>query len=133
MDARAFDAKALDARTQDGGAELANCQLRRAKFAYAARRRRDAAVGHGNLFGEPAWDILLDVFIAQQSRQEIQVSNICLEARVPSTTILRWVARLESEGLIYRCADSADGRRRHIRMTQAGEDLMCRALEALGI
>ena len=107
--------------------------LRRAKSVYDARRRRDAAAGLRGLFGEPAWDILLDVFIAQKSRREIQVSSVCLEAGVPSTTILRWLARLEQEGLIYRASDNVDGRRRYVRLTEAGEALMFRVLDSIRI
>ncbi|EGD58967.1 regulatory protein, MarR [Novosphingobium nitrogenifigens DSM 19370] len=106
--------------------------LRLAKSQYDARRRRDAAVGVPGLFGEPAWDILLDVFIAQKSRQELQVSSVCIEAGVPSTTILRWLSRLEQEGLIYRASDNVDGRRRFVRLTDAGEELMHRVIAAIG-
>jgi MarR family transcriptional regulator, temperature-dependent positive regulator of motility len=109
-----------------------NRHLRRAKTLYHARRRRDAAAGIGGLFGEPAWDILLDVFIAQKSRREIQVSSVCIEAGVPSTTILRWLARLEQEGLIYRASDNVDGRRRYVRLTEAGDAMMARMLEVMG-
>jgi DNA-binding MarR family transcriptional regulator len=107
--------------------------LHRAKSVYSARRRRDSAAGIGGLFGEPAWDILLDVFIAQKSRREIQVSSVCIEAGVPSTTILRWLTRLELEGLIYRASDNVDGRRRFVRLTDAGEALMMRMLETMNI
>lgn len=105
--------------------------LRRAKTVYSARRERDAAAGLTGLFGEPAWDILLDVFIALKSRREIQVSSVCIEAGVPSTTILRWLTRLELEGLIYRASDTVDGRRRYVRLTPSGEALMARTLDAM--
>ena len=108
-----------------------NRYLRWAKAVYIARRQRDAAAGLAGLFGEPAWDILLDVYIAQQSRREIQVSSVCIEAGVPSTTILRWLARLELEGLIYRASDTVDGRRRYVRLTPSGEALMARMLDAM--
>jgi hypothetical protein len=62
------------------------------------RRRRDGAAPVKGLFGEPAWDILLDLFIAHCRGDDLQVSSVCIEASVPSTTILRWIARLESEG-----------------------------------
>ncbi len=83
------------------------------------------------MFGEPAWDILLDVFIAQKSQREMQVSSVCIEAGVPSTTILRWLARLEQEELIYRASDEVDGRRRLVRLTEGGEALMIRMLDAM--
>lgn len=99
---------------------------------YGLRRKRDAASGHKGLFGEPAWDILLDLFIADRRGVEIQVSSVCLDAGVPSTTILRWIARLEREALVYRVADSGDARRRYVRLTDQGKDLMHRVLSAMG-
>lgn len=106
--------------------------FRIAKALYALRRRRDAATPVKGLFGEPAWDILLDLFIAHKSSMELQVSSVCLEAGVPSTTILRWIARLEREGLLYRQADSGDLRRRYVRLTEDGLTMMRNILGAIG-
>ena len=106
--------------------------LQTAKAIYAIRRRRDSAAGFRGLFGEPAWDILLELYIAQKSRTELQVSSVCIEAGVPSTTILRWIARLERDGLVYREADRGDARRRYVRLTSEGHALMVRLLGAIG-
>ena len=65
--------------------------------------------------------------------QEIQVSSVCIEAGVPSTTILRWLTRLELEGLLYRTSDNVDGRRRFVRLTEAGVAMMDRLLETLNL
>lgn len=105
--------------------------FRLAKSLYALRRRRDSAVRVKGLFGEPAWDILLDLYIARLSRAELQVSSVCIEAGVPSTTILRWIARLESEGLVYRAADKVDARRRYVRLTDKGHETMLEVLRAI--
>lgn len=105
--------------------------LRVATSLYGLRRKRDAAAGRKGLFGEPGWDILLDLYIAERRRTEIQVSSVCLDAGVPSTTILRWIARLEREGLIYRIADNADARRRYVRLTDAGRTMMRSVLLAM--
>ncbi len=102
--------------------ELENLKL--AVSLYTLRRKRDAAAARRGLFGEPGWDILLDLYIAEGRRTEVQVSSVCLDAGVPSTTILRWIARLEQEGLIYRIADSADARRRYVRLTPDGRTMM---------
>jgi DNA-binding MarR family transcriptional regulator len=106
--------------------------FRVAKALYTLRRRRDAATPVKGLFGEPAWDILLDLFIAYKRGTELQVSSVCLEAGVPSTTILRWIARLEREGLLYRQADTGDLRRRYVRLTQDGLTMMRNILGAIG-
>nr|WP_255476835.1 MULTISPECIES: winged helix DNA-binding protein [unclassified Novosphingobium] len=84
------------------------------------------------MFGEPAWDILLDLYIAHKRGTELQVSSVCLEAGVPSTTILRWIARLEREGLLYRQADTGDLRRRYVRLTDDGLAMMRNILGAIG-
>lgn len=105
--------------------------LRMAMALYALRRKRDAISGRKSLFGEPGWDILLDLFIADRRRTEIQVSSVCLDAGVPSTTILRWIARLEEENLVYREADTSDARRRYVRLTDDGRKLMRNVLKAL--
>lgn len=99
---------------------------------YALRRKRDAVADRKGLFGEPGWDILLDLFIAEKRRSELQVSSVCLDASVPSTTILRWIARLERDGLIYRIADNSDARRRYVRLTDDGRALMQSVFNAIG-
>jgi len=105
--------------------------FRLAKNLYALRRQRDAIAGEKGLFGEPGWDILLDLYIAARSGSETQVSSVCIEAGVPSTTILRWIARLEKDGLVYRAADTGDARRRYVRLTQAGHEMMDRVLRGI--
>lgn len=106
-------------------------RLRLAVSLYELRRRRDAASGRKGLFGEPGWDILLDLYIAECRRTELQVSSVCLDSGVPSTTILRWIARLEDEGLVYRVADNADARRRYVRLTDQGRGMMHAVLAAM--
>lgn len=105
---------------------------RLAQALYNLRRKRDSALGSRRIFGEPAWDILLDLYIASKRGMEIQVSSVCIEAGVPSTTILRWIARLEKEGLLYRKADRGDARRRFVRLTDEGHAVMRRVLRAIG-
>ncbi|CAH0497089.1 winged helix DNA-binding protein [Novosphingobium sp. CECT 9465] len=106
-------------------------RLRLAASLYELRRKRDAASGRRGLFGEPGWDILLDLYIAQQRQTDLQVSSVCLDSGVPSTTILRWIARLEDEGLVYRTADTADARRRYVRLTEQGRIMMQAVLAAI--
>lgn len=74
------------------------------------RRRRDRLFS-ARLFGEPAWDILLDLYIARLEGRAVSVSSACAAGAVPSTTGLRWLTELEREGLVVRAADPHDGRR----------------------
>lgn len=115
----------------DAFADLELESLKLAVALYGLRRKRDAASARRGLFGEPGWDILLDLYIADRRRTEVQVSSVCLDAGVPSTTILRWIARLEQEGLIYRIADNADARRRYVRLTEEGHEMMRNILRTI--
>ncbi len=76
---------------------------------------RDALFPTG-LFADPAWDLLLDLYVAGVERRRISISSACIAAAVPSTTALRWIAVLESKGLILRIADSKDRRRAYLTL-----------------
>lgn len=105
----------------------------RARAIYRLRRSRDEASGPlRTLFGEPGWDIMLDLFMARQKGVMLQVSAIGIDAGVASTTILRWLARLEKEDLINRTVDLRDGRRRLVHLTEKGNAFMFEVLQALG-
>jgi predicted transcriptional regulator len=72
------------------------------------------------LFGEPGWDILLDLFISKAKGQRISITSACIGSRVPPTTALRWLAALESQGLISRTGDIDDKRRNWVELTDTG-------------
>lgn len=91
-----------------------------ARQAYRDRRRRDELFRDGDLFGEPAWDILLDLFIAAKEGKRISITSACIGAAAPSTTALRWLNILDREGLIEREGDAHDMRRSYVRLTPAG-------------
>ena len=81
-----------------------------------SRRRREKVFG-ADLFGEPTWDILLELFAAELTQQRLSVSSACYASAVPPTTALRWVSRLERQGWVERSADRIDGRRFWLRLT----------------
>lgn len=104
-------------------------QLALARKIYALRRKRAAIFGNPDLFGEPAWDILLDLFIAQAESKDVSVSSACIGSAAPATTALRWLGVLVEEGLITRENDPQDNRRVLVRLTSAGLTAMTRFLE----
>jgi len=104
--------------------------LVRARRAFAARRRRQQVFGdRADLFGEPAWDMLLDLYIALHEDKPVTVSNACLSSGAATTTGLRWVATLAERGLVERIPDPKDGRRYFVRLTAEASALVERALE----
>jgi DNA-binding MarR family transcriptional regulator len=83
------------------------------------RRSREVFFPQG-LFAEPAWDILLDLYLTRYSGQKISVTSACLAAGVPSTTALRCLTTLESLDLVSRVADDKDDRRSFVSLTEKG-------------
>lgn len=71
----------------------------------------------GDLFADPAWDMLLDLMAARVERQRVAVSSLCIAAAVPPTTALRWIKGLCDQGLFVRVADPEDGRRVFIELS----------------
>ncbi len=71
----------------------------------------------GDIFADPAWDMLLDLMAARVERQRVAVSSLCIAAAVPPTTALRWIKSLCDQGLFVRIADPEDGRRVFIELS----------------
>ena len=92
--------------------------VRYARHHYATRRRRDAAFG--GLFGEPAWDMLLELFIQSAEGSKTPIKNLCLASCTPTSTAMRWIDRLLELGLIEKSNDDEDARRSLVRLTERG-------------
>ncbi|PZO73481.1 MAG: hypothetical protein DI640_10600 [Sphingomonas taxi] len=98
-----------------------------AKRLYTVRKVRDELLGEA-LFSEPAWDILLDLFISDHERRQFSVSAVCIGARAPSATALRYLTMLQDADLVERTRDERDGRRSHVRLTVLGRRRMASLL-----
>ena len=77
-----------------------------------------------HLFADPAWDMLLELYSLECDGRRISVSKLSIAAGVPCTTTLRWIDKLESEGLIIRAPDPLDGRRVWIGLSRSGLETM---------
>jgi hypothetical protein len=97
------------------GAELSILEI--AEKIYSSRRRRAEFFPEDELFGEPAWDILLDLFIAQCRGKAISVTSACIGSQAPNTTALRWLKALESRGFVITKPDLRDKRRQFVELT----------------
>lgn len=95
--------------------------------ARAARRR----FFDEQLFSDPAWDILLELFALRCEGSRISVSKLSVAANVPCTTALRWLDKLESDGLAVRTNDPSDGRRVWIELSDLGFSRVARFLDQI--
>ncbi|QCB44120.1 transcriptional regulator [Sphingomonas sp. PAMC26645] len=101
-----------------------------ARRLYELRKVRDAMLGDA-LFSEPAWDILLDLFISEHEQRRLSVSAVCIGARAPSATALRYLTMLQDADLVERIRDARDGRRSHVQLTVLGRLRMTNLLGRL--
>lgn len=62
-------------------------------------------------FGEPVWDLLLDLYMCGLTGRSVSVSSACIAAYVPPTTALRYITMLVSQGTLLRVGDKNDARR----------------------
>lgn len=81
------------------------------------RRRMRSTFLPPEFFGEPAWDMLLDLFVADREAKRISISSACIASGVAATTALRWLSRLEALDMVERNSDANDRRRIFVRIT----------------
>jgi hypothetical protein len=97
----------------------------------AARRLR-ARFLDGDLFADPAWDMLLDLTAARVEHARVSVTSLCIDSGVPPTTALRWIGQMTEAGLLERVEDDTDRRRAFIRLSDKAADGMARYFAELG-
>ena len=88
---------------------------------------RDQAFGQ-ELFGEPAWDLLLDLYIATSEPRPVSVIAASIAASV-SADDLRWLALLEEHGLVERLHAGSEMSREIVTLSATAFDRMTRLLQ----
>lgn len=84
------------------------------------RRRARETVMPREFFGEPVWNILLDLFVAAGERRRLCVTDIFVFAGASATSTLRYLRVLEAAGYLSRSPDPADSRRTFVGLTEFG-------------
>ena len=82
-----------------------------------------------SLICDPVWLILLTLKVAELEHNSIQVSTLCIDSGSPATTALRWIKLLRKMSLIEIVPDAHDGRRKFVRLTDEGSELMYKYLQ----
>lgn len=108
---------------EDAAVPVANARPNYLKALVAARADRDAIFQAG-LFSDPAWEMMLDLAVAEASGRPISVTSLCIASGAPTTTALRRIDDLKDAGLIDRIPDPRDKRRILVQLTQPGRDRM---------
>ncbi|GEP55785.1 response regulator [Reyranella soli] len=72
------------------------------------------------LFSDPCWEMLLDLYDAALVGAEVTVTSLGAASGVPQTTALRRMETLQAHLLIVRAEDKADKRRTIIKLSDVG-------------
>jgi len=126
-DARAAIDRAADVAASGNGGDP-NDDAGAAKLLFRERRRRDGFFPTG-LFREPAWDILLVLFMARDEGRQLRQVDALRIAEVPGTTGLRILEQLEAEGLVVRSVGDGWKNKRVLSLTDDAIARMGRFLE----
>lgn len=95
-------------------------------------RRLRGRFFEGDLFADPAWDMLLDLTAARAEHARVSVTSLCIAAAVPPTTALRWISQMVEAGLFERQCDDTDRRRAFITLSERAAHAMARYFEEIG-
>jgi DNA-binding MarR family transcriptional regulator len=102
----------------------------RANALLAERRLRRQHLP-AELFHEPAWDMLLALFVARDDTQPMNIKALVAMADAPVTTSQRWIEHLHKLRLIDRVIDPADRRRVEISLSAVGSEAVTSYLQAV--
>lgn len=100
--------------------EITAAHLRGIIYARSIRQRYFKM----ELFADPAWEILLELYSCGLEQRRHTVGSLCAVVNVPVTTVLRWVSSLHSQDLIERRGDPLDCRRVFISLSNTGQAAM---------
>lgn len=96
--------------------------LHLAKVALRLRAKSHRRTRHlsPEWFGEPAWEMLLELFIQFAGGARVSTKSLIMASGVADTTGLRVIDRLEQAGLIDRSASRMDKRVTLVSLTSEG-------------
>lgn len=95
------------------------------------RKARASFLGSEEIFGEPAWDLLLDLFVRQAANVTGKCEGGLSSFGIPTGTFMRWLNILENIGLVASHADPNDRSTLHVSLTPTGYEGMVRYLESI--
>jgi hypothetical protein len=95
------------------------------RYVIQSRRLRNRFFDK-ELFADPAWDMMLDLFYAEIAQLRVSVSSLCIASAVPPTTALRYIKTMTDADLFRRRPDRHDARRVFVELTPlASEGMRC--------
>jgi DNA-binding MarR family transcriptional regulator len=103
---------------------IPRAEMQKLAICIARARRARIPIFNKSMFGEPAWDMLLELFINVDYGARHSVGRLCDLSGAPPTTALRWLDYLEKEKLVSRQANPTDRRTEFVEITEKGRSAM---------
>jgi DNA-binding MarR family transcriptional regulator len=97
--------------------------IERARHEFNERRRRVALFGRA-MFGEPAWDMLLTLYILDVSGQRQTIGALLHFSGTPMSTAKRWLDYLEAHGLVCREEHPTDRRTAFVALSDKARNML---------
>jgi DNA-binding MarR family transcriptional regulator len=89
-----------------------------------ADRRRRAEIFNPAMFGEPAWELLLTLFVMDRQGSRLTIGRLAQVAGTKLTTALRWLDYLEDQMFVRRERHPTDARTAFIELTDKARDAL---------
>ncbi|WP_052071684.1 MarR family transcriptional regulator [Sphingopyxis sp. MWB1] len=99
-----------------------------ARHLLKARHKMAALLPKG-LLRDSAWDMILELFVAQEEGGILYVKQLMLSSGESAAAAIRRIDRLEEAGLIERFSDPLDRRRVIVRLQEKGHEAVLTMLK----
>ncbi|QIK78862.1 MarR family transcriptional regulator [Sphingomonas piscis] len=100
--------------------EVADLRAARIRKLIRERKRRSGYF-RADLFADPAWDTLLQLYASELSYEQATATRIADIIDVPTSTVLRWIKVLEAENLVTRAVQPSDPKLVSVKLTSKGQ------------
>lgn len=106
--------------------------LLNAKLLIAMHRLRERAFGT-DLFSDPAWNVLIELYVALAEGVQVSVGNAGIASGLPLTSALRLCHQLQQRKIVVRERDPFDRRRVLLRLSDETYDALTHVLSGTKI
>jgi DNA-binding MarR family transcriptional regulator len=122
-----------DEKAQKASHSVNDRRAQAATRLYRERQFRSEYFFDSNVFGEPAWDILLHLYQGHSYDRDIKIKSVALATGLPATSSLRWLELLEKKGLVFAYRNESEIADIYLRLSPKGLDAMARYLDRVAI
>lgn len=92
--------------------------------------QRCRASSFGSLTGDPAWAILLEIFVAHTRGEMATMTSACARSGAPTTTALRYLNALVDQGCVTKTQSHTDSRVYFVELSDKTQDEVVQLLAA---